>query len=153
MSDVKMVILNPGESNRLENHLYTGVSKNGVKIFLSSVVFQLKSDTTKGVVIGSDDLEKYVTINKIGGFDGIANLSFDNVPYSVITGGEDIGTKVSVDFVERDDKEPETFSFELAIDSGDGSFQFHFPTINDSLSLLENIIGAVFTFIQFNIKD
>lgn len=152
MSDVEMVILNSGEEQgRLKNFLFTGIKDRDVKIFLSSIGFQLKSDPTKVTLVNSDNLEKYLTINKIGGNDDRSSLSFDDAPYTLVD--RDVGKNIFVDFDKNFVTEVETFSFELVIDISNGQFCFHFPTIHDPLDLFEDIAGASFSFIKTDIKD
>lgn len=148
MGETTMTILNPGTIDFLENHVPVGVTNNGIDVFLREVGFILKGKNGVGF-IESDELEPYMTISKVGGVDNIANVNFDNIPYTLLVSNPSKSETMYTSYVKDDDKK-ESFSFELLVKLTDHSFSYSIVRQFDPLSLLDKVIGAFFAFSKTN---
>lgn len=134
----------------LEDNVFLGLDYKGVKVYLRQVAFEtnnLVDGVREVVIIGSDKLAPYMTIERRGGQYEQVEVSF-HIPYSLVMSDEAISkfAKPEVDYKLLNLPVPELFSFGLIVGRTAATFTHRHEWTHDQLGLIHTVFAASFFF-------
>lgn len=134
----------------LEDNVFLGLDYKGVKVYLRQVAFEtnnLVDGVREVVIIGSDKLAPYMTIERRGGQYEQVEVSF-HIPYSLVMSDEAISkfAKPEVDYKLLNLPVPELFSFGLIVGRVAATFTHRHEWTHDQLGLIHTVFAASFFF-------